>query len=44
MSTRPQGVYYVTAATYQDATRFGRKAMGGHLTGRDPTLLLGCIP
>lgn len=39
-----QGVYYVTAATYQGATRYGRKTTAGHLTGRDPGLLSGCVP
>ena len=29
-----QGIYYVTAATYQGATRYGRKTSNGHLTGR----------
>jgi hypothetical protein len=31
-----QGVYYVTATTYQGMTRYGGKASGGHLSGRDP--------
>ena len=39
-----QGVYYVTSATYQSATRFGRKTTAGHLTGRDPALLPACTP
>jgi hypothetical protein len=39
-----QGVYYVTSATYQGATRYGRKTTAGHLTGRDPALLPACIP
>jgi parallel beta-helix repeat protein len=38
-----QGVYYVTSATYQGATRYGRKATAGHLTGRDPELLPTCM-
>jgi hypothetical protein len=37
-----QGVYYVTAATYEGQTRYGRKAMGGQLSGRDPALLPTC--
>jgi hypothetical protein len=37
-----QGVYYVTSATYQGATRYGRKTNNGHLTGRDPALLPAC--
>lgn len=39
-----QGVYYVTAATYQGATRYGREATAGHLSGRDPALLPACTP
>jgi hypothetical protein len=39
-----QGVYYVTSATYQGATRYGRKTTAGHLTGRDPALLPACTP
>jgi len=39
-----QGVYYVTAATYQGATRYGRKTTAGHLSGRDPALLPACTP
>jgi hypothetical protein len=38
------GVYYVTAATYQGATRYGRKTSAGHMTGRDPDLLPACTP
>jgi hypothetical protein len=38
------GVYYVTAATYQGVTRYGRKATATHLTGRDPALLPACTP
>ena len=37
-----QGVYYVTSATYQGATRYGRKATAGHLSGRDPAVLPVC--
>lgn len=37
-----QGVYYVTAATYQCATRYGRKTTAGHLSGRDPAALPVC--
>jgi len=39
-----QGVYCVTAATYQGATRYGRKATAEHLTGRDPAGLPVCGP
>ena len=39
-----QGVYYVTAATYQGAMRYGRKTTAGHLSGRDPTLIPACVP
>jgi len=39
-----QGVYYVTAATYQGATRYGRKTSAGHLSGRDPAVLPACTP
>jgi len=39
-----QGVYYLTAATYQGATRYGRKTTAGHLSGRDPALLPACTP
>jgi len=38
-----QGVYYVTAATYQGATRYGRETAAGHLSGRDPVLLPPCV-
>ncbi len=31
-----QGYYYVTAATYQGQTRFGRKTTARRLEGRDP--------
>jgi hypothetical protein len=37
-----QGVYYITSATYQGATRYGRKTTAGHLSGRDPSLLPVC--
>ncbi len=37
-----QGVYYVTAATFQGATRYGRKTTAGHLSGRDLAVLPGC--
>jgi hypothetical protein len=36
------GYYYVTAATYQGQTRYGRKTTAGHLSGRDPSLLPAC--
>jgi hypothetical protein len=39
-----QGVYYITSATYQGATRYGRKTTAGHLSGRDPALLPACVP
>jgi hypothetical protein len=38
-----QGVYYVTATTYADATRYGCKTTGGHLAGRDPAMLPACV-
>ena len=37
-----QGYYYATAATFQGETRYGRKATGGQLSGRDPAVLPGC--
>lgn len=37
------GRYYVTAATYQGQIRYGRKASGGHLSGRDPSQLPACV-
>jgi hypothetical protein len=37
------GYYYVTAATYQGQTRYGRKTTNGHLSGRDPSLLPACV-
>ncbi len=39
-----RGRYYVTAATYQGQTRYGRKGFRGQLSGRDPALLPACIP
>jgi hypothetical protein len=39
-----QGVYYLTAATYQGATRYGRKTTAGQLSGRDPAALPVCAP
>ena len=36
------GVYYITSATYQGATRFGRKSTAGRLSGRDPAVLPAC--
>ena len=36
------GRYYVTAATYQGATRFGRKRSNGQTSGRDPAVLPAC--
>ena len=38
------GVYFVTAATYQGVTRYGRKTTAGHLSGRDPAVLPACTP
>ena len=38
-----QGVYYVTAATYHGAIRYGRKTVAGHQSGRDPALLPACV-
>jgi hypothetical protein len=38
------GVYYVTSASYQGATRYGKKTTAGHTTGRDPVLLPACTP
>jgi len=37
-----QGVYYITSATYQGATRFGRTITAGHFTARDPSVLPVC--
>ena len=37
-----EGVYYVTAATYQGQRRFGRKYMNGAFSGRDPSVLPAC--
>ena len=37
-----QGLYYVTAVTHQGQTRYGRKASGGVLSGRDPAELAAC--
>jgi hypothetical protein len=37
------GYYYLTAATYQGQTRYGRKTSGGKLSGRDPALLPACV-
>jgi len=36
------GRYYVTAVTYQGQTRYGRKANGGLVSGRDPAVLPAC--
>lgn len=36
------GVYYVTAVTHQGQTRYGRKASGGVLSGREPAGLAAC--
>ncbi len=37
-----QGRFYVTAVSYQGQTRYGRKAIGGVLSGRDPAALQTC--
>ncbi len=37
-----QGRYYVTAVNYQGQRRYGRKAMDGVLSGRNPALLPAC--
>jgi hypothetical protein len=37
-----QGVYYVTAVTHQGQTRYGRKASGGVLSGREAGQLAAC--
>ena len=37
-----KGYYYVTDVNYQGERRYGRKYMGGQLTGRDPALLPEC--
>lgn len=37
------GRYYITAMTYQGQTRYGRKASGGKLSGRDPAVLPACV-
>jgi hypothetical protein len=37
------GRYYITAATYQGQTRYGRKTTSSHLSGRDPSLLPACV-
>ena len=41
--TAGTGRYYVTAVTHQGQTRYGRKASGGRLSGRDPAVLPGCV-
>ena len=37
------GRYYITAATYQGQTRYGRKRQGTVMSGRDPALLPVCV-
>ena len=37
-----QGRYYVTAVNYQGQRRYGRKAVNGVLSGRDPAVLPDC--
>lgn len=36
------GYYYITAVNYQGQTRYGRKAVNGVLSGRDPAVLSAC--
>ena len=36
------GEFYITAATYQGQTRYGRTRVGGVLSGRDPSVLPAC--
>ena len=36
------GYYYVTAVNHQGQRRYGRKSIGGVLTGRDPAVLPPC--
>ena len=38
-----EGYYYVTAVTCQGETRYGRQAIDGQLSGRDPALLPACV-
>ena len=38
-----QGRYYITAATYQGQTRYGRKRQGTVMSGRDPSVLPACV-
>ena len=40
----PQVGGYVTAATYEGATRYGRKTTAGQISGRDPAVLPVCAP
>jgi hypothetical protein len=37
------GRYYITAVTHQGQTRYGRRASGGVLSGRDPAVLATCV-
>jgi len=37
------GRYYVTSATYQGQTRYGRKRQGTVMSGRDPAVLPACV-
>jgi hypothetical protein len=39
-----QGRYYVTAVTHEGQRRFGRQAMNGVLSGRNPATLPACAP
>ena len=38
------GRYYFTSVNYQGQIRYGRKAAGGVLSGRDPAVLPACSP
>ncbi len=38
------GRYYVTSVNYQGQVRYGRKAINGVLSGRDPAVLPACVP
>ena len=37
------GRYYITSVNYQGQIRYGRKNIGGVLSGRDPAVLPACI-
>jgi hypothetical protein len=38
-----QGYWCLTSVTYQGETRYGRKASGGRLSGRDPGVFPACV-